>query len=364
MIKKLKNRPRSDSFDREPQRVRRQWDRLVYLVMLAGFLTALLNYTVGDLVFLRADGLVLRTRGVVAATSLVQVRSIDVTPGQRVHAGDRLLHAESFEILDRIAEFSILEAELAEREAALRTQMGLAESLLPLIQKRAVELKEIDTALDGARVSGLVTATRRESVTENLYDTNVELITLTAQFQGFAVELAAVIKARSQARQALDDLTKHYASGVYRAGTVGVIGDTVPALGEVFNPGEPILTVMSGKPYILAYLPSRHLFPVRPGDRVNVTGGTLRRQGMIERILPVSQSVPDEFRNAFRLDETLQLARISLDSGEDFPIFSTVHIRRYGPWGVVSQTFRRMLRFAAPRDKIANYRLKTDDWEP
>ena len=292
----------------------------------------LLNYTIGDLVFLRADGLVLQTRSVVEATSLVQVRRVDVSPGQRVEVGDDLLHAESYEILDRLSKLSILEAELAEREATLHTRLDLAESLLPLIKARVLEIQRTNQSLDGARVSGLVTATRRESVSDSLYATNVNLVTLTSQVKGFGTELTAVIEARSQASQAHGDLAKHYASGAYLAGTNGVIGDTVPAVGEVFNPGEPILTVLSGKPYVLAFLPSRYLFPVQPGDRLLMSSGNTRALGTVESILPVSKSVPDVFRNAFRLDETRQLARISIDAGKGFPTFSSVRVGRSISW--------------------------------
>jgi len=332
MIKRLKNRPRSDSFDREPRKPRQRWDRLVYLTLLAGFALSILNYVAGDKVFLRADGLVLRTRSVVEATSLVQVRKVYVSSGQSVAPGDDLLLAQSYEIIDRLSELSMLEAGLAEREAALRKETTLAKNLLPLIKARNTELVGTNETTNRAQASGLITATRQETVVEKLYIAKIELATLTAQVEGFAAELNAVIEARRRARQAINDLSEHYGSGIYRVGTAGVIGDTVPAVGEVFNPGEPILTVLSGKPHVLAYLPSAYMLDILPGERVVVTGGKIRRMGTIKEILPVSQSVPDEFRNAFRLDETRQLARIVLDDGTEFPTFSAVRVAREIPW--------------------------------
>lgn len=345
MITKLKKRPRTDSFGAEPVKARRKWDRALYLTLLGGFALAMLNYVAGDLVFLRADGLVLRDRSVIAATSLVRIGDVEVTEGQTVREGDVLLQAEALEILDRLAELSMRDAELAEREASLRTQKQLAESLLPLVEERTVEIDQTRGSLDAPQVSGLITATRRESVLESAFAANVELVTLTAQADGLAAELAAIKDARAHARGALDELEEHYASGVYRAGTDGVVGDTVPAPGEVFNPGEPILTVLSGTPYVLAYLPTTYLFDVSQGDRVVVSGGNTRAEGTVDSILPVSQSIPDEFRNAFRLDETRQLARIVLDGESEFPTFSAVGITRDVPWS----DWRRFVEDAAAR---------------
>lgn len=332
MITKLKRRPRSDSFDREAARPRRRWDRAIYLTMLFAFGVAIMDYVAGDLVFLRADGLVLRERNVIAATTLVRIDSIQVTAGQTVSRDELLLNAPSYEVLDRLAELSMREAELAEREADLRSQKRLAERLVPLANARLAELREISDSMIVSQASGLVTATRGEEAFERAHEAEVEFVTFSVQIEGLDAELDALTDARDQARAARNDLTAHYSAGQYRAGTPGVVGDIVPAPGEVFNPGEPILTVLSGRPYVLAYLPANYLFKIRPGDRIVVSAGQSRQYGRIDRILPVSQSIPDEFRNAFRVDERRQLARIALEGSNMFPTFSAVRVARDGPW--------------------------------
>lgn len=331
MIKRLKTRPRMDSFEREERKPRQHWDRFVYLGLLAAFGLGILNYIAGDKVFLRADGLVLQTRNVVEATSLIQIRDVRVAPGQSVQKGEVLLQAQSYEVIDRLSQLSLLEADLAEREAALRKESTLAKNLLPLIKARNEELAATSTTSKRAQVSGR-TSSRRQTAIERLYVANVELETFTAEINGLAEELKAVVEARRRARKAVKDLSNHYNEGIYHVRSDGTVGDTVPAVGEVFNPGEPMLTVLSGKPYVLAYLPQAYLFNIVPGDSVVVIGGNIRRMGTIVRILPVSQSVPDEFRNAFRLDETRQLARIELKEGIQFPTFSAVRIFHHSPW--------------------------------
>ena len=85
---------------------------------------------------------------------------------------------------------------------------------------------------------------------------------------------------------------------------------------------------MWGTPHVLAYLPENYVFGIDAGDRVIVTNGTMRHQGVIEAILPVSKSIPDEFRTAFRLDESKQMARVALDPNSPFPVQSPVRITK------------------------------------
>lgn len=332
MISRLKTRPRVDSATSEPRRARYNWDRLVYLVLLGAFVLAMLNYALGDRLILRAHGLVLYERDVLEATSLVRVSEVHVRPGERVEAGDVLLEAQSFEILGRLADLAMREAELAERQAALRSRIDVAERLLPVQRARLADVEARQDDLAGRKRVGPATAAMREATGRDVHDARIGLARVEVEASSLPREDAAISAARAQARGAIGQLEAHYAGGVHRSGTSGVVGDTVPARGEVFRPGEPLLTVLSGRPYVLAYLPEAHLFAVRTGTRVRLTGSHVTHLGTVTRILPVSQSLPDEFRNTFKLDETRQLARIRLDDAAPFPAFSAVRIARLGGW--------------------------------
>ncbi|MGP1396930.1 MAG: HlyD family secretion protein [Inquilinaceae bacterium] len=330
MIRKLKARPRVDTFQNAPRRPGSSWGRFVYLGLLALLGLGLANYVWGDTVFLRADGLTLRDRTLVAATSIVRVEEVHVRPGQRVRADDILLRVGSTEVLDRIADLAMRDAELAEREAALRSRRNLAVSLLPLAERRAAETSELLRSLESLSKQGLVASDRYEQVTVGNYDAETEKVRLATEIEGLEAEIEALVTARGHARLALGDLEAHYNSGVIRAATDGIVGDIVPSVGEAFRAGEPLLSVLSGDPYVLAYLPRSYLFAIESGRSVQVRSGRLTAIGTVTDILPVSQALPAEFQNAFKPDQTRQLARIEFDETSNFPIFGSVEIRQAG----------------------------------
>ena len=335
MIKKLKKRPRSDSHDSQARIPRKRWDRAIYLTLLAAFFLMLGNYFVGDRVFLRADGLVLRDRTVLSATSLVRVSDIRIRTGQAVSQGDMLFRAESPELLDRLAEFSMRVAELDQRAAELVGRARLSAELLPLARDRAKKLKKdrarLGTALIGgsappARRQSLLTTSRRQTVESQAYEAEAEFKRLKALRGALENELQAVASARQQAQEAVERLEGYYADGLLFAPIDGVISGDVPSTGEVFTPGDPMTTVLWGTPYILTYLPNGYIFELKPGQTVRVRGGNITQVGRIEKILPVSDSLPDEFQNTFRSRERRQLARISLPLDSSIPTHATVQI--------------------------------------
>ena len=334
-MRRLKKRPRSDSLINQARAQRYRWDRLIYLGLLLIFFLSLGNYFVGDRVFLRADGLVLRDRTEISATSLVRVSDIRIRPGQIVEAGDMLFRAEAPEILDRLADFSMRVAELDERAAGLRGRSHLSTELLPLARERAARLKEDQARLGSALVAGLappnrrqslLTTTRRQDLQGQAYEAEAEFRRLSAVSDALDLEIAAVGTARAQAQRAVDRLSSYYAEGNLFSPTSGIISGTVPSTGEVFTPGEPMTSILWGPQYILTYLPDGYIFPLKLGQRVRVRSGAITEAGYIEQILPVSDSLPDEFQNTFRSRERRQLARISLPAASSIPTHATVRI--------------------------------------
>ncbi|MFQ6552655.1 HlyD family secretion protein [Aestuariibius insulae] len=327
MITRLKCRPRTDSHRNEIRVHRWSWDRTIYLVVLGGFFAMLLNYLAGDRLILRADGLVLRDRIVVAATSLVSVTEVQAQPGQWVEAGDILLRAESTTVLDRLADLALRRAELDERLAKLIGEAALAQALAPLARER-LETLEADTLwMIGSDNDRLVNAARRAEIEDRLHAARTELRRLETRDTGLNHEIAAVRTAAEHADADIARLRSHYNGGVRRAPREGVVGSAVPAEGEVFRPGEPITSLLSGGQYVLAYLPRHYLFSIAPGEPVRVMNGSASVIGKIDAILPVSAAIPDEFHNSFRARERKQLARIALPQDSPFPIHSTVRIR-------------------------------------
>ena len=326
MVRKLRRRPRSDNHVNQIRGRRRGLGRRIYLLMLAVLGLGLANYLWGGLVLLHADGIVLRDRTTVAATSVVRIEAVHVRHGQSVQAGEILLHVGSAEILDRVADLSARDADLAQREAALRSRIRLAADLLPLAKQRAEEAAGVLTRLDGAVGRGLVLTERYDNAMRANYDAQTTRLRLASERKSLDAEVAALTEARRTLTDALTSLKSHFGDGTIRAAVSGTVGTDVPAVGEVYNAGDPILSIFSGKSYILAYLPQNYLFAIKPGTAVRVTDGRHSMNGVITGILPVSQELPTAFQRAFRPGDRRQLARIELPGDSPFPVFATVQV--------------------------------------
>lgn len=332
-MKKLKTRLRADTLPSEPRRasVKRRWDSTIYIVILLALFLAVGNHLLGDRVFMRADGLVMQERSMVAAATTVQATEIKVQPGESVQRGQLLLRAESIDTVARLAELTLREAEMAERSARLRADLVVARRLAPKAEERVAELSQRRSEMDQLDRSRLITTQNLDALREDFHQADSRAVSLAAQVEGLSAEIVALDHSRAEVRAAIQELERRYNGGLHHAAQDGIIGPSVPVQGEVLAAGAPLLTVYSGQPYVLAYLPRAYLFSIRNGMEVSVASGQWVRKGRISEILPISTPLPDEFRNTFRQRESRQLARITLDDGPALPILSTVEIRRDWP---------------------------------
>lgn len=332
MIRSLRKRPRADALKSEQRRVTNRAGRLVYLAMMIALVTAGANFLFGDLVFLRADGLVLRDKTTVSTTYLARVESVRVSPGDRVAKGSPILTLQSTDILERLAELSSKRASLAARAAEFRIRLATASSLLPFAEKREHESEKMLTKLGELANRQVVGLARYNDALRTRFDAKQSFIEIGAQNDALKEELGSVDAARADAEKALAKLRDHYSDGVVRAPVDGAVGNAVPATGDVYRPGETILEIYSGKPYVLVYLPRRYLFEVETGTAVKVTSGRLSAAGRISDILPVTAALPKEFQNSFKPSDRSQLARISFDQTPPFPLHAKVSLRLAGNW--------------------------------
>lgn len=342
MLRRIRKRSRADTHSNQPRIIRKSRGRVVYLACLALLGLALLNHLWGERILVKIDGLVLRERDLIAATSVSRIDEVYVRPGQPVAQGQMLLQSSSLQLLDSIAEYTVRNAELVERESALRSRMLVVDRLLPLSE---VRLRDAQASLSSSKTlseQGLIGTARLDEVAQIAYAAEKEAVELAVEKSTLALEVAAVSRARQAAEVALRKLENHYSDGVVRAETAGTIGDVVPSVGEVFVAGEPILSIISGRPYVLAYLPEDYLFSLNEGLEVNISGGRKAATGYISEVLPVAQAVPQEFKNAFKPYRNRQLARIEFHRDPPIPTFSNVRITQ-GPTEAVvemAQTFR------------------------
>jgi multidrug resistance efflux pump len=325
-MRPLRKLLRPDNIPNERRVARGAVGRVIYLVLLAFFGVAVLDYLFGDIVLLRADGLVLRDENVVATTYIARVDKIFIQQGSTVSEGSPLLKLQSLEILERLAELSIKRADLVAKVTELKVRGETAEQLLPLAERHETEATRVIKQFDGITTDGFITSVRWEQALRANYDALRDRVTLSAESRVLSEEMKALRTALADADTALSDLKTHYADGQMLAPVSGSVGVAVPFVGNVYRPGDPLLSIYSGDPYVLIYLPRRYLFAIYVGMQLRVTDVQHTENGVVSEILPVTASLPREFQNTFQPSDRNQLAKVKLGIGSHFPLNQKVSV--------------------------------------
>ena len=236
------------------------------------------------------------------------------------------------EILERLADLSIKRAELVAKVTDLKVRGETVEQLLPLAQRHELEATRVIKQFDGVAESGFITSVRWEQALRANYDALLDRVKLSAESQVLNEEKKALQVALNDADTALADLKAHYADGQVLAPVSGSVGVAVPYVGNVYRPGDPILSIYSGDPYVLVYMPRRYLFSIYVGMHLQVTDGRHMENGVVTEILPVTASLPKEFQNTFQPSDRNQLARVKLAPGSTFPLNQKVSVSRPYFW--------------------------------
>jgi multidrug resistance efflux pump len=329
----LRKRLRPDNIPNEKRVERGRTGRTIYLLLLGLFCIAVANYLLGDYFLLNADGLVLRDQHVVATTYVARVETVEVREGQEVKEGAALLKLQSTDILERLAELSTKQADIIAKITDFKVRAESVTQLLPLAERREAEatqaIRQFDTLLEGK----YVTSVRYEEALRANYEASRERVTLFTQGNVLKEELTSLDRARDDADDALSKLQAIYADGLVHSPVNGSIGTTIPSVGTVYRPGDPILSIYSGQPYVLVYLPRRYLFTIRTGMDVRITDGREVADGVVTEILPLTDTLPKEFQNTFKPSDRNQLAKITIAAPSLFPLNQTVRVSRHMPLG-------------------------------
>jgi multidrug resistance efflux pump len=328
-MRPLKTRLRPDNIPSEKRVMRGRTGRTIYLLLLFVFGLAVANYLFGDYILLNADGLVLRDQNVIATPYVARVVSVDVEEGQKVDNGSVLLTLQSSEILERLADLSTKRAELAVKSTDFKVRAESVVELLPLAERRAAEAINTIKQFDRLADAKLVTSARYQEALRVNYEASKDRVNLMTQGKVLNDELQSLDEAFADADEAIANLQKVYADGVVHSPVSGSIGASIPAVGNVYRAGEPILSIYSGDAYVLAYLPRRYLFQISEGMEVSVTDGRDTATGVVSEILPVTDTLPKEFQNTFKPSDRSQLAKIKLEAPAPFPLNQKVSVSRY-----------------------------------
>lgn len=275
---------------------------------------------------MRANGLLLRDKTVIAPSYVARVQGVHIKEGEEVKKGQVLVNLQSIEMLERLADLSARRARVVADMVELRIRSETVSALLPLAQKREDEAARVVGKFDQLAESGLTTASSYDTALTANFNAQQDRIKLASQMNTLEKELATLQEARVDAESALSKLQEQYAEGVVRAPISGSIGATAPAIGNVYRTGDPILSIYSGEPYVLAYLPRRYLFSIETGQKVTISDGRHSVAGVLSELLPVTDTLAKEFQNTFKPTDRNQLAKIRLLEPSPFPLHEKVMI--------------------------------------
>ncbi|WP_417682569.1 HlyD family secretion protein [Roseibium sp.] len=327
-MRRLKKRARTDAHVNDRRAQGRSYSRWIYLAFLFVFLVAVLDYVWGDFLLFRANGVVVQDRVDIEAGYVGRLDKVPLRIGQSVRQGETLAVFTSIEIAERLAELKLRVAELKQQVLEKKQEIDVAQDLLPIADARVKNSRELRAVLDGLKGKGLASSDRLLDVLIENHSAEEAAIRLRAQLSSDQRAEKALQPALESAETALATLSELYGDGIIKAPVTGILDSKIPARGEIFLTGEKILSLYTGDKYVLAYLPSRHLFPVAVGEDVLLDSGQLVLDGKIDEILPVSDKLPSEFQNTFKPVERTQLARIVISDPQLVPTNTKIRISR------------------------------------
>jgi|GEM_PF-1256801 len=348
-LRRLTSRTRPDRLV-SPDRVRparKSPARAVYLLLLLGLAFYLLVYFVEPYVVLQTGGIVTTERFTVALPYTSRVARVYVSPGDKVHAGMPLLSFEAPEVLDIKARLSGQKNTLLSRDLQVEARLATIARVKPVAAQRRERAEETSAKISRAQVRDFIPLSTHTDAGRELYEAKREDATLDAEGESLNKEHAELSKALAEVDAAMDQVRRTYGDGIIRSPVDGIVSTRVPSAGSVARAGDPMLDVLHGSSFVLAWVPIGRLYRIRPGMAVSVSDGSQSKSGYIERIEPVADVLPPEFQDAFRPTDRQQIVRISYDQGAGaaFTALSKVEVSSLRSTSNLNALLTRLLSF-------------------
>lgn len=309
-----------------------QIGRWIYLALLVALGLWLLDFVFGDYFYLQANGLVTRETRNIGSPNIATVDRLLVKEGDRVKAGQHIATLSSQQAVQEIANLSTRVAELEMRGASLRSRQKELEELVPVAKKRFEAIERLRQRREQAIERGLETERQLHDLMQAEYDAIDERAELVAESKTVQREASAVDRILSRLNGVLNRLEGAYNEGALYAPVTGRVGKLEVSRGSVVRPGNTLMDIVHGKPYVLGYVESGALFEVEQGQQVRLRTGLSTFRGEVAEILPISARLPEQFQQTFRPPQRSQVIRIRLLSDEAPPTYSRVEIVAASGW--------------------------------
>ena len=348
-MRRLRQRHPSDRLVNEVRTQRVRWTKWVYLVIVAGFFLWLGNLLVGPFLYLKASGIVLADKTTLSTEFLATVTRLYVSDYSEVSRSQRVAGVASHQFAAAMSQLTAKVAELRLRVGELETRRATIAALIPIAVERAAIAEDVRQQLDILQDRKILPIDKRVPTFEAFFRSRQELQSLQAESRAIDERISELRAVVSRSEAALAELEKSFSGGGIFSPADGIVSQLYVAEGTVIRPGEPLMDIYSGEPYVLAYLPISAIFDVLPGDAVAVRHGLAAVRGYIARIEPVAAALPREFQKIFKPVERGQVMRILFADGiVPPPLFSTVDVlSANGPWDWIVE------RWQTPANRIA-----------
>lgn len=330
MIKRLRDRPLVHTDRTEPRRKVSVFGRWIYIGLLSMFFVWVFDLFLGPLLRLRADGLVVAEHMTISVPFPAQVLDVAVTPGARVTRGTPLAGLHSVEIIQNLATLTARHAELQTNRVDIERRARVAKAVLAVADDRAGEAVDAVRRIRDYRETGNVAILTWSGALQEQYNAKERMAAMQEELRSAEAGLITVDAALANAAGALGDLRRVYNGGIVTAPEDGIIGLRTARPGDVVPFGNSLMVLYLPRPHVLAYLETGTLYSVAPGDEVRVSDGFTSTLGRVAEVLPVADTLPEEFRKAFQPRGRSQVARIELHSETPFPLFAKVRLTGIG----------------------------------
>jgi len=335
---KLKNHRPSTRLIREPRAMpkKRNLGRWIYigLLMLIGLWA--FDVFFGQFFFLRGNGLVVARPYVVASEYIGTVQDISVRQGEAVNEGDVVAFLKSKQYDEELARSHFELSALSADRARLTSELNGQRELIALAKKRLSSATSFRARLETGLANGVSTGTALNTAYEREYTAREDLERITSDITALRAELAALYQQIDQRRVLMQKIEAAYDGGRLVAPAGGIVTEVNAIESSVIRPGDPIMTIAAGTPYVLAYFENGSLYDIEPGQQVTMYYGTRNLIGIVTALLPVSEQLPEEFQRSFEPTDRAQIAEIRIANPENFPplfakldigggLFSSIH---------------------------------------
>ncbi|WP_033069178.1 HlyD family secretion protein [Thalassospira australica] len=326
---KLKNHRPSTRLIREPRAMpkKRHLGRWIYVGILVMVGVWAFDVFFGHFFFLRGDGLVVARPYVVASEYIGTVRDITVRQGDRVKRGDVVAHLSSRQYDEQLARLRFELSNLSADRARISSQLAGTRELVSVARKRLKSAEAFREKLETGLKNGLSTGTALNTAYEREYSAREDLERITSDIVTLRAEVKALYQQIDQRYVLIHDIEESYDEGRLVAPESGIVTDVSAIESSVMRPGNPIMTIAAGKPYVLAYFENGSLYEINPGQEVLMYYGTRSLEGRVTSLLPVSEQLPEEFQRSFQPTGRAQIAEVEITTPENQPpLFAKLEI--------------------------------------